>query len=119
VSSLDKLGNLLMTRCRDRAIQCHDLLASGGSPTPSLAEIQKALATMTPDQKANVRRLVMQCIDVGIFDLLVALQEAQDFDEGIALIVDGEDVAEKSGTLFHELVGEDGWVSRFSEHDST
>ena len=55
-------------------------------------------------------------MDVALHDLLFALQEAHDLQQGIELLVDGVNVAGLSGMLQGEPLGPDGLIARFGEY---
>jgi len=74
------------------------------------------MARLTPAQRALVRRVVLQAVDSGLHDFLFALGEADDFEEGIAFVVGGQNVAELSDGLQGEPYGDAGWFKRFSKH---
>lgn len=70
-----------------------------------------------PDEtKQLVMRVVIDVIDTALHDFLFAIQDANDRDLDIKILVDGENVAEKSGMLQGEHLGEDGWISKYSKY---
>ena len=50
-------------------------------------------------------------------ELLFAIQDAHDRELGIEVSVDGENVAEKSGMLHGEHLGEGGWIDKYGRFD--
>lgn len=114
--ALDKLGNFLMTRFRDRGIDHFDGLAGQHWKAPGLTSLQNDLATLTNEQRLIVRRAVIATLDNAIHDLLFAIQENADFENDIQIAVDGVNVVNESDGLHGELFGTDGWKHRFSKH---
>ena len=112
----DEFGAFLMRNLRDPAIDHADALLSSHWKAPGLQSLQADLAKLTPEQKAVVRRCVLSSIDAGIHDFLFALGEEQEADARIAVIVDGQDIAQQSDGLHGELFAEEGWFARFSTH---
>lgn len=113
---LEKFGNFIMTRFRDPAIDHIDGLLVGHWKGPMYQALHSQLARLTPEQRELVRRVVISSIDVGLHDFLFAIGEAHDFKEGIAVVVDGQDIVTLSDGLQGELFLEDGWFARFSKH---
>ena len=112
---LDKFGELVMTRMRDRAFDYIDEALKGEWKAPSLRKLQRALATLDTKQKDIVRRGVRAAVDKGIHDLLFALQETGDEDE-ISVMIDGKKITDLSDGLHGEPFGAEGWQGRFSEY---
>jgi hypothetical protein len=114
MAALDKFGQFIVAKLRDRAFEQYEILEKGGWKTPSLQSLQDALGSLEAEQKNVVRRCVFDAIDTALHDVLVAFQEAHDLEMGIEVLVDGENVAELSGMLHGELFGEEGWIVRYS-----
>ena len=114
--ALDKLGNFLMTRFRDRGIDHFDGLAGQHWQAHGLTSLQNDLATLTNEQRLIVRRAAIDTLDNAIHDLLFAIQENADFENDIQIAVDGVNVVNESDGLHGELFGTDGWKHRFSKH---
>jgi hypothetical protein len=114
--SLDKFGEFLITNFRDSAIDHVDGLLSAHNKAPDLQTLQADLQRLTDEQRAIVRRCVIESIDSGLHDFLFALQEEYDSEGSIKVTVDGESIAEVSDGLQGEPYGEMGWQARFSKH---
>lgn len=114
--AVDKFGEFIITRFRDRSIDYFDALAEGLWKAPALKEIQADLATLTEEQRALVRRCVISTLDNGLHDLLFAFVEAHDCEEGIDVIVDGQNVAELSDGLNGEQFSDQGWIAKFGSY---
>lgn len=113
-SPLDKFGQFLMQRLRDRAYVHLDGLLDGHWKAPALKKLQRDLRKLDPDQQAILRRALVSSIDSAIHDFLFAIQEVHDDDGSIAIEVDGKNVAALSDGLHGELFTDDGWFARFS-----
>ncbi|WP_086478940.1 hypothetical protein [Oceanospirillum sanctuarii] len=116
MSNLDKFGKLIAEDLRDSALnRCLDIEA-GTIKSYDCLELTKEFSQFTESQLQIINRLVTKCIDTGIHDFLFAIEEAQD---ELSILVNGENIAEKSDGLQGELFTEDGWYERFSEHKET
>jgi hypothetical protein len=116
MNPLDKLGQLIATQLRDQAIDHADGLLAGRWQSPATRDLQAALARLPAGHRELVRRVVVAAVDSGIHDVLCALGEAHDREQGIAVVVDGQNVAALSDGLHGEPHGESGWFARFSKH---
>jgi hypothetical protein len=114
----DRFGAFAVAHLRDAALDFFEGLADGHRKSPRTQALQAALAAMTPEERAVVRRCVRAAVDHGVHDFLVALTDAHDRSEGVAVVVDGQDVADQSDGLHGELYGDSGWLARYSKHGS-
>lgn len=114
--ALDKFGEFVVANLRDTIIDRADMLLAAHRKTPGLQALQADLGRFTEDQRAVVRRCLVAAADGGLHDFLFALQEQHDTGGGIAVLVDGQPVAELSDGLQGEPYGERGWYARFSKH---
>jgi hypothetical protein len=112
----DKFGAFLMANLRDAAIDRFDSLASNHLKSPRTESLRKALAGMSAEDRAVVRRCVVACVDTGLHDFLFALQQLADFDDDIHVVVDGKNIVEQSDGLHGELFSDAGWFARHSKH---
>ena len=112
----DRFGAFVMANLRDKAIDFFDGLSCGRWKSARTQPLQAALAAMTFEQRAVVRRCVIAAVDAGLHDFLFALGEVHDRTKGIAVLVDGRNVAEQSDGLHGELFSDDGWFARHSRH---
>lgn len=115
VTPLDKFGEFLMQRFRDAAVQKHVLLQQGHWKAPALQSLQGEINKLPEATKSLLLRCVVDAVDTGIHDFLLALQESHDLGSGIEVIVDDHNVAATSDGLHGELFGERGWYARFSQ----
>jgi hypothetical protein len=115
-TEVDKFGQLLVVNLRDAALDFLEGLVRGHWKAPSTQQLQEDVAKLSPEQIDVVRRSVVACLDCGIHDFLFSLVEAHDFKRGIAITVDGKNIAELSDGLHGEAYGEDGWVAKFGKH---
>lgn len=113
---LDKFGRLLVTQLRDPAVYFFDAACEGRWKSPGMQDLQAELAALSPEQRDVARRALLMALDAGIHDFLFALQEAHDLEKGVAVSVDGENVAELSDGLQGEPWTDNGWIARFSRY---
>jgi len=112
--AVDKFGKLVVTQLRDRAIDFFDMAAKGKWKSPGIQSLQTQLAKLSPNEIALIRRCVVEAVDHGMHDMLFALVEAH--DDGIEVIVDGENVVELSDGLHGEQFSDNGWIAKFGKH---
>jgi hypothetical protein len=110
--TLDKFGEFLMKKYRDKGIFKADGLLSNYWKAPALKEMQDALAELSESQKQLVRKVVEEVLDSAMHDFLFAVTENED----IQIRVDGENVAELSDGLHGESYGENGWIAKYSKY---
>src|SRR5262249_32258767 len=112
----NKFGEFIIKNLWDESVEFFDLLSRGHWKAPALKKLQKEVVALSPQQLAIVRRCVVETLGVGLHRFLFALGEARDFDQGIAVVVDGVDVVEQSDGLHGESFGPDGWMAKYSRH---
>jgi hypothetical protein len=112
----DRFGAFLMAKLRDAAIDHADALLAARWKAPGLQSLRSDLGRLTPEQRAVVRRCVIEAVESGLHDFLFALGEERDAGARIAAVVDGQDIEAQSDGLHGELYGADGWFARFSKH---
>ena len=114
--ALDKFGAFVVAKLRDAAIDHADALLAARWKAPGLQGLQADLGRLTPEQRAVVRRCVVEAIDAGLHDFLFALQEEHDAGGEMTVLVGGHPVAADSDGLHGEPYSEWGWFARFSKH---
>jgi hypothetical protein len=112
----DRFGAFLVAKLRDAAIDHADALLAAHWKAPGLQYLQADLRRLTPGQRDVVRRCIVEAVDSGVHDFLFALGEEHNAGTGIAVVVDGHDIATQSDGLHGEPYGGDGWFARFSKH---
>ena len=114
--ALDKFGQFMVAKLRDRAIEKYLLTQDGYWLSPGLQSIQKGLGKLSSEQRQLVLEVVVDVLDTALHDVLFAFQEAHDCDDGIAVMVDGINVAAVSDGMNGELYSDEGWLARFSRY---
>ncbi|HKQ39082.1 MAG TPA: DUF6547 family protein [Verrucomicrobiae bacterium] len=114
MSVLDKFGQFIIENLRDKAIEQNEMLLGGKLKAKNLHELQQMVAALPDKQKDLIRQVVRDLLNTAIHDFLFALQDAHDRRHGIEVLVDGENIAEASGMLHGEHLGDQGWIERFS-----
>jgi hypothetical protein len=111
----NKFGEFIVKNLWDRSIGFFDKLALGHWKAPVLQQVQKDLSALPPEQVALVRRCVVESLGHGLHDFLFALGEAHDFDNGIAVVVDGLDIVDQSDGLHGEIFGPESWMAKYAK----
>lgn len=111
---LSKLGEMLIHSLRDKSIEQHDMLLNGQLRGKHIQNLQARVAALSIEQRALLREVVIDALDVALHDVLLAFQDAHDRSLGIEMVVDGKSAAELSGMLQGEPLGPEGWINRFS-----
>lgn len=116
MSALDKFGEFLIVNLRDKAIEQHDMLLRGELRGKLVRNLQEKVSRLSDEQKQLVREVVVDVLDTALHDLLFSIQDAHDRGLKIEIIIDGENIAQASGMLHGEHLGEGGWIDRFSRY---
>jgi len=119
--SLEKLGELLMRRVRDKAIGDWEGIVTGEMRGTTGARVRQQLTAFGPQQTNVLLKLLPQIVDTTLHHLLWTLEQEQSVN---LLAKDEHDVfynaREASDGLAGELYGDQGWIARFSskpKHD--
>ena len=113
--SLDRLGELLMTRVRDKAISDWDKILDGRMKGATADRVRSELAAGTGEPVAILRRLIPLVVDTTLHHLLWTLEQEKSLNLSIG--VEGDVIPsarEASDGLSGELYGTRGWIARFS-----
>ena len=105
-----------MSRFRDKGIDFVEALIEGKWRSPQLQMLQERIAKLPADELGLLRAVTEEALDTALHDFLFALEEAEDFQSGIELRVDGINAVTLSDGLQGELFGDDGWCAQFSKH---
>lgn len=114
--ALDKFGELIVKRCRDRGIFYAEGLLKNHWKAPSLKKLQSHLSTLPQADKDAFLEAVISTIDTTIHDLLFAIQENSDNEDDIQIIVDGKNIAKISDGLHGEAYSDEGWYAKYSKY---
>ncbi len=112
----NKFGEFIVKNFYDESVEFFDKLAQGSWKAPALLPLQKSFKQFSPEQLEVMRQAVIRSLGTGIHQFLFALGEAHDFDQGIAVVVDGVDVVDQSDGLHSESFGPDGWMAKYSKY---
>ena len=119
MSSLEKFGEFLTLVLRDKAIEHLDEIESMKLRAPAVQKLQAEISSLDKNAKAMVKRCVIRILDTAMHDMLASFQESHDLNDGIEVIVDGENIAELSGMLNGEIFGDNGWISKYSKYSTS
>ncbi|MGA3282913.1 MAG: epimerase [Verrucomicrobiota bacterium] len=115
--SLDKFGELLMKRVRDKAIGDWERFISGEMKGATAERVQQQIVSLTPEQRDTLCNLIPLIVDTTLHHLLFTAEQ----ERSLQLIIDnpGESAAHNlrdiSDGLSGELYGKHGWIARFSK----
>lgn len=113
--ALQTLGELLMRRVRDEAIEEWDKIIDGKLRSDRALKVQSKLNQMSPDQIDTVRILVPQIVDSCLHHLLWTLEQANEVEVNVRLPEgSAQEIREMSDGLPGELYGSNGWIAKFS-----
>lgn len=120
-TALNRFGREVIVVARDDSIACHDAALEGaGRPvseeaSPEVKQIvadYAVLASLPPEVRAVVRRLVVLAGDTTIYYVLKYLD-----DLGPKVIVDGTEILDCVRGELHGLqLTEEGWFAQFSRY---
>lgn len=113
---LDRFGQFLMRHLRDRAISYYDGLAQHRWTASALRRLQDDLATLDEQQRAIVRRCVIQAVDGALHDFLFRLQVEDDNGADIQVLVGGTNIVQISAGLHADLFG---WMAEYSAYGAS
>ena len=116
---LDRFCQFMVSNLRDRALEQHELLLKGRLRGIVVQGLQNDVAKLTSEQRELLRKVVTDVVDTALHDLIFAIQDAHDRLLGLEVLMDGTNVAEESGMLHGEPLGEVGWIARFSRFPET
>lgn len=112
--ALDRLGELLVRGLRGHAIGLLNDLAHGHLTASCWRDHQANLASLTGEQRWQVRDALIECVDCGLDQFLQAVRHS-----GASLKVDGHEVGNSGVDLVGLMFGPDGWIERFGSRPAT
>jgi hypothetical protein len=107
--ALDRLGELLVRGFRSHAIGLLDDLARGQLVASCWRDHRATLASLTEEQRWQVRDALIECIDCGFDQFLQAVRHS-----GVSVAIDGHEVGNSDADLVGLMFGPGGWIARFS-----
>lgn len=116
--SLEKFGKIIIENLRDKQIDFYRGLLTEKWKAEDLKDLQKKLKTIDKKDKETINDLVDELLTHAIHDLLFAIQENHDLENGLEILVDNKNVAELSDGLHGEIFSDDGWIQKFSKYKS-
>jgi hypothetical protein len=114
---LDKFGELLIKKVRDKAINDWERLISGEMKGTTAERVKQQIANFTPEQVDALSKFVPLIVDAALHHLLFTAEQ----ERGLQLIMNNpeggvaQNLREISDGLSGELYGKHGWIARFSE----
>src|SRR4051812_28190386 len=120
-AALNRFGREVIVEARDDTLSWHDArVKNAGRPVPETAapEMKQAaadyvtLASLSPELRAMVRRLVVRATDSALFYVLKYLDDLEP-----QLIVDDQEILKCVWGELHGLqLTDEGWFARYSKH---
>lgn len=107
MNSLKKFGKFMVANLRDTAVAHHLKLQRGELKAPAIRDLQSQVVSLSSEQKELLLRVV-DAIDTAMHDIIFAIQDAHDRRMRIELAVDGHNIAQESGMLQGEPLGDNG-----------
>ena len=115
-SQLDRLGEILMTRVRDRAIGDWDKIIDGRMRGNTAEKVREELASSGRDATQVLTRMVPRVVDTVLHHLLWTLEQEPGLDLSVGVgETAGPSARDESDGLGGELYGSRGWIARFSK----
>lgn len=112
--SLDRFGEFVIENLFDQGISKFQRLSNGEMKTPSLKTLQEELKSFNEKELEIIQKLVIEVMTSSTHDLLFAIQESAELDDGIQIKVNNKNVAELSDGLHGEIFTEKGWIKKYS-----
>jgi hypothetical protein len=119
---LEKFGEILITRVRDKAISDWDRIISGKMKGDTARQVAAELQGVSPEVTEVLSKMIPRIVDTTLHHLLWTLEQQPNVRVSVEL--EGESVRsvrEASDGLSGELYGRRGWIARFSgeRHEQT
>ena len=116
---LEKFGEILIRRVRDKAITDWEMILDGKMKGSSAAQVRALLSRYSIEQVQILEKLIPQVVDTTLHHLLWTLDQSNIL-KILFSDTDGTtcDIKELSDGLPGELYGDRGWIKRFSKHHS-
>lgn len=113
---LDKFGEFLVRNLHDKMLNDLDMLLLGTRRAPELLELRTAISQLGDAEQGVVRAIVDHIVIAGMRDLLFAIEEEAAVKGSVRVTVDNREIAKLSDALHGEILGEAGWIARFSKN---
>lgn len=114
---LNNFGKYLMQYCRDRTLDTVSEIILGKIKSPNHKAVGEALQDLTPAEKKAVEDVAKLLFNESFFQFEQFLNEHTEYK---LMYIDGDasiDLLDVSDGLFGEMVGDDGWIEKYSSFD--
>lgn len=114
---LDNFGKGLMQYSRDRTLNTASEILQGKIKSPNHKIVGEKLQNLTPEERKAVEDLAKLLFNEMFFEFEQFLNEHTEYK---LVYNDGEsevDLLDLSDGLFGEMVGDDGWIEKYSSFD--
>ena len=113
---MNQLPKIITEDLRDSIINSYLDIETGSSAINK--DLHEVLKTLSNEQKEAIFNTVLHSVDSGIHDFLFKLQELHEDGHETGLYENGINIASESDGLHGELLTEDGWFHKYSQHKS-
>lgn len=114
---LGQFGQILMSEVRDPAIEKYEMIVEGKMKSARALKLSEGLSSLTHDQLALVREVVLSSIDDVLHNFLWTLeQHERDLELNFSDESDRANLSYVSDGLAGELYSEDGWIAQHSKY---
>lgn len=116
-AALDNFGKGLMQYSRDRTLNTASEILQGKIKSPNHKIVGEKLQNLTPEERKAVEDLAKLLFNEMFFEFEQFLNEHTEYK---LVYNDGEsevDLLDLSDGLFGEMVGDDGWIEKYSSFD--
>lgn len=117
--AMEKFGRLVIENCKDETVGRFEWLLNDVGASDLSRALSAKIAAIPEETKDALRDCVIESAMNGVHDFLFALQQSQDFGEGIEVTVDGFDIVQASDGLHGEIFGEEGFDAKFSKYPTS
>jgi len=115
---LDELGKLLIDTLKNETLYWFNLKCTGEGIQSSDRIAHRDLSALPTETVDIIKDAVNEVVSSSIVRLLGRLWENWEDEEGISLLVDGENVFDIDDDVRMKFFGENGWDARFSNYPS-
>lgn len=114
---LERFGKILIEQLKDYSLDWVKDQIEGKGKSLRNRGFHQELSKLSSANQSLVLDVVNAALSAGMHNLLARLNEMHDFNEGIAIEVDGVNVLSINPDGIHyELFGECGWETKFSHY---
>lgn len=111
---LDKFGKVFIKEVRDRTIRLFNKKVQGVMKDKESQLLFEQVNKLSEEQQLLIDKIIPQIVDLSLHNMLCVFEEHDEFQ----IVIDGENIADRSDGLSGELYTSDGWIEKFSDQTS-